>query len=61
MDLAGGIIAFAILLLFVGLPVFAGLWLYARLDGNTKTSRERLIAAADRLREQQDEDTNRGT
>ena len=36
-------------------------WVYVRLDGNTKESRARLTAAADRLREKRDAEANRGT
>ena len=44
-------------LIFLLLPFWLiplGGWLYVRLDGNTKVSRARLIAAADKLREARD-------
>lgn len=63
-ELASGVIVIAILLMFFGLPVSAGLWLYSRLDGDGSKDRERLIAAADKLRETQaeaqDEAANHG-
>ena len=47
------------------IPVALIAWIYIRLDGNGKKDTERLIAAADKLREKraetQDEDANRAT
>ena len=47
------------------IPVALIAWIYERLDGNGKKDTERLIAAADKLREKraetQDEDANRAT
>ena len=49
------VLMIAVLCLPMVIPVTLIAWIYARLDGDTKTSRKRLVEAADKLRETQGE------
>lgn len=62
-DILGAIIqsifVYAIIGLFLAIPVAVIILIYIALDGNSKEDRDHLIAKADKLRAKQDESANR--